>query len=331
MLKKFNSNFFKQAIKNYFLNNWKGFVLLAPLLILLIIFTIVPIFVTFSNSFNVYPPHTRLESFAGIENFQDVIESESFNDAIKNSTFLMFVATPISLFLGIVFALVLSSIIIKVAINVFTTILYSQFFISSFAIGASFIMLFGEKNILASILNLDISFGTADNSVSILWVYLIFQIWRSLPFNIVLFTFTFNRVNEIHFKNFKNDKLTIVDKFFNVYIFQIKKNFFNIIYTNFIFAALMYPAAIVDFNDLDLVRGHTITSFIYNLFLPLNGSININFEMAYAASFIAFVYILMIIFLIYIVRKKFIFILLKRSFMFLKHKWITNKKGMKHV
>ncbi|WP_052663547.1 sugar ABC transporter permease [[Mycoplasma] testudinis] len=290
---------------NYWKENWIGLLFLIPLIFLIILFSIIPIIETFKGSFTFFPfSNTRLITETGIKNFTDLVKTTGFKNAIDNTSFVMFLTTPISIIFGLFFAMLISSMFSKFSKNFFITSLYSQFFISSFAIGISFTFLFGQKNAMSNLLNLGISFGAGENSRSILWVYFIFQMWRSFPFNVVIFHFAINKANLKYLKSFKIDKLKVKEKFLFIYWFELKRSFANVIYTNFIFAALIYPPAFVDFSDLSSINGQTITSFIYQFFVPTGNSIRINFQLAYAASLIFFSYIVFVLFLVWLVRWK---------------------------
>lgn len=303
LIKKKSQVFFSHLTK-YCKENWVGLSMLLPILILLLLFSIIPIFSTFKNAFVVRSEYDFFTAKYDLENFFVLTRSKGFNNAIKNTTFLAFITTPISLFLGLFFALIISSICFKLSRNLLITALYSQFFISSFAIGLSFSFLFGQHNAFAKILGLKINFIGNDRQ-SVLWVYFFFQLWRVLPFNIVILQFAINKSNLKHYRSFKIDRLHFFEKFWYIHRYEIKHSFTVILYTNFIATALIYPPAVLgQGQDLAAIDGETITSYIYEFLGGSGRSIKFNPEVAYAASFLFFSYILFILFLFYLLRFK---------------------------
>ncbi|OYD26619.1 multiple sugar transport system permease protein [Mycoplasma testudineum] len=288
-------------IKKYFLVNWKSVAYLAPILIFLIIFILLTIIKSYVESFRVFSEFDKTRFNIGIDNYKNVIADPQFKSAISNSTFLIFLVTPISLFLGFSLALLLNSLIFRWSKNILITAFYSQFFISSFAIGVSFIFLFGEQNAFSKIFNLNISFGVGENSIGFLWVYFLFQLWRSLPFNLVIFSFAISKMNLKYKTIFILDNISLWQKIKYVYYHEINKTFLNVAYTNIAFSAFLVPYGIIDL-DLDSLRGHTLSSYIFSYLNPQNLNINLDFQLAYAASIISLGYILFLVILLNFTR-----------------------------
>lgn len=254
--------------------------LLIPLLIFLIIFSIYPIFESFFNSFKVGFGTNYKVSFG---NFHDLLQKSSFKDALKNSTILFFASSPISLFIGFCVAILLAKVNNKIVQKFFISSLYSQFFISAFAIGIAFSFLFGEKNVFAKIFGLDFSFTGGKNQIPLIWLYLIYQLWRSIPFNSVLFFFAISAINNRYQKNLQIDKIGLKDRIINLYFKEISGKFLTIAYTNFIFATMLYPNVITGNLNLDLNHGHTLASYI------LKSADNLGLQAT--ASFLCFLYL----------------------------------------
>ncbi|MDZ7293492.1 carbohydrate ABC transporter permease [Mycoplasmopsis pulmonis] len=302
MFKKIDNirqNFFNKEnfSKKVIVQNLKATSFLIPILLLVIIFTFVPIIKTFKDAISVYERHSRVNFTFGIRNFESTFNDPYFKDAFFNSNILLVVATPLGIVVAFLFSLIINSIALKVTKNFLITTLYSQFFISSFAIGLSFIFLFGDQK---SVFNKLFGTNIAFTREHVLLTFSIFHIWRLLPFNVVLFSFALSKANEKYSKKFKVDRLTIADKIKNVYWFYIKRAFMLIFYINFISAILLYPGAIIESTtDLKLNKATTFASYIFDL---IRGT-NFQPERASAASFIVFAYIMTLIFSFYILTK----------------------------
>ncbi|VEU59511.1 sugar ABC transporter permease [Mesomycoplasma neurolyticum] len=273
------------------------------LVIFLVIFNFWPLVSTFYEAFKVENPVNKLKFNYGVDNFESVLKDSQFNIALKNSTIMFFVATPIALFLSFLVSLIICSISSKLANDFWITTIYSQFFVSSFAIGIVFGYLFGDKNIAFKyIFNSDISFS-GKKRINILWLYLFFQIWRAIPFNTVLFVFAMQKGIEKCRYNIKVDNLNLWNKIKIVYWQEIKVSFSTILITNLIFAFFLFPKAIIDYN-LESINGHTLASYIYNKILPEKGSLDFSFGKAAASSIISILYIIFLLFIIKIFNFK---------------------------
>lgn len=272
----------KSFIKN---KNFNSFLFMIPILIFIFVFSVYPIIFSFFSSFQ------SVNSFNGstsinLNNYKRLFLDINFKSAIKNSTILFFVSSPIALFLGFVIAILLSRISNKICKKFLISAFYSQFFISGFAIGISFAFLFGQKNVLAKILNLNYSFTGGKNPIHLVWLYVIFQLWRAIPFNIVLFFFSISNIDKKYEQNIRIDKLTLKDKIFYLYFKQIKNQFLIIAYTNFIFATMLYPTVIIGKEiNLELNDGNTIASYIIDL--------KDDNQKQYAAAFISLLFLIL--------------------------------------
>ncbi|MXR12494.1 sugar ABC transporter permease [Mycoplasma flocculare] len=301
----------KNTVKNFLSSkNFQAFLLISPLLIFLIAFSVYPIFQAFFNSLKV---GNNLNWQIGFKNFKTLFSSSNFNNALKNSTILFFLSSPIALLFGFIIALLLTKLNNKIVQSFFISGLYSQFFISAFAIGIAFSFLFGEKNVFAKIFGLNFSFIGGKKQINLIWLYLIFQLWRATPFNSVLFFFAISSVNAKYKKILKTDKIGLKDRIFSLYFKEISAQFIVIAYTNFVFATMLYPNIITGNLNLDLSKGHTLASYILNVRDDLG--------LQASASFISFLYLLAIFSSFIILRPK----IWKRIYKKIKQKRMKNR------
>ncbi|WP_435129754.1 hypothetical protein ACR82Z_00495 [Mycoplasma sp. 6243] len=266
---------------------------ILPLLILVIIFYIYPIVNLVHESFINFPSKTKkIYYFYSWDNYRRVIEDNDFQTGLKNSTFLFFVPTFISLFLSIIVSYLISSLTLKRTRNFFLKLIYSQFFISGYTVGLAFILLFGEENLFFGIFNSKRSFLYGNNLLSIKFYMTLFQLWRSMPFNIVIFGFIFSRINVKYAKLIKIDNLRFWDRLKYLYYVEFRKYFILVTYTNLIFSFLMYPGAIIPEERIVPTGAHTLTSYIFSLIKPFAGTLSVDTNKAYAASLLVILYLL---------------------------------------
>ena len=125
-------------------HKWLAWVYLAPALLLLIVFTVYPIFNTLFIAFqNGYSPMGAQggETFEiGIQNFIDVITYPDFTVCLKNTLLLCVLTVPISCVLGLLVAVGLNS--IPKFSSLFQTIYFLPYVTNSIAIGMVFAVMF---------------------------------------------------------------------------------------------------------------------------------------------------------------------------------------------
>lgn len=304
----------------------KTSLLIAPLLICILLFTLIPIFHTFIKSLRALPNEADRTIYEiNFNNYNNILSDKLFQHAVLNSTLVLIFGSGFSITLALLFALLINSLIFKTSKRIFVSIIYSQFFISGFAIGIAFSMFFGSKNLFFYFLGLDkYSFMLGEHKLPIWIYYSIFQLWRSLPFNLVLFSAGLSRAEAKYYRLMRNDKLTVLQRFRFVYANEISKVLFSILFTNFIFSTLLLPETILESTyNIDTNLAHTLTSYTIK-FLGSTNNPSLKFEKGYAAAFFSFIYLLLLLCVIQLLRIKNI------KSIYFKIKKLKNLKGNKN-
>ena len=139
--KAFWKNF---VVKKLRFDKWKGWVYLAPALVLLALFTFWPIFNTvrmaFSNGYNSVLENAGVKFEFGVQNFINVIQVEEFTTALKNTMLLCVLTVPLSTLLALLIAVALNS--IKPLQKFLQTIFFLPYVTNSIAIGMVFMAMF---------------------------------------------------------------------------------------------------------------------------------------------------------------------------------------------
>ncbi|UZK63834.1 sugar ABC transporter permease [Mycoplasma mycoides subsp. capri] len=280
--------------------------LMLPLLLLILLFTIIPIFHTFIKSLRFTPNEANRTIYEyNFKNYNNILSDPNFQHAILNSTFVLLFGTGISIILALIFSFIINSLISRTTKSILLSVIYSQFFISGFAIGIAFTNFFGSKNLFFYILGLSQYSFTSGNKRLPIWIYYaIYQIWRSLPFNLILFAAALSRSDYKYKKLMLNDKLTLLQSFRYVYLNELSKVLFSILFTNFIFACLLLPSALLeDSFNVDLNYAHTLTSYTIKYF-GWGSSGVLRFEKGYSAAFFSFSYLVLLLCVILLLRPK---------------------------
>ncbi|WP_198868306.1 sugar ABC transporter permease [Mycoplasmopsis phocirhinis] len=297
----------KFSVNKFSKNTWsiaKIILLISPLLILVLLFTLIPIGETFYKSLRFFPYRSNHKIVQiNFKNYRNVFDDPSFKAAVQNTSAVLILGTAISIFFALVFAIIIESLIHKKAKSTVLGILYSQFFISTFAVGLAFSLFFGEKKVFFRLFNIEqYGFTSGDHKTPIWIYYVLFQVWRSLPFNLILFAAAINKANAKYFRLMKVDKIALLHKIRYVYIPELNKVMFSILFTNFIYAGLFLPDAILGANyNHDINHSHTLTSYTIKYFGG-GSSPSLRYEKGYAAAFFSFIYLVSMLLLALLIQ-----------------------------
>ncbi len=189
-------------------NNWKAWLYLAPVLILMSVFTFFPIVNTVVVSFlkdynymngsykgftfdNYIEILTPLHNKNG--NVNTMFESVTLI-GLPNTLLLTFITVPLSIILSLAIAICLNS--IKFFKKIFQTIFFMPYVTNAIAIGMVFSVLFDTQYGLMNFLfgtsgfpwiYANVATGTAVNYWSALFAICFYIIWHSLPYKILIF------------------------------------------------------------------------------------------------------------------------------------------------
>lgn len=180
-------------------NQPKAWLFLLPSLVIIFMFSIYPLFRSFYMSFQ---KGTLInQQYAGLENYKQVLSDPVFHKAMKNTALFAFAVVPISLVLSLGIAWVIFE---KVKHkSFFETIFFMPYVTSTIAIGIVFRYFFngsyGMINYLLSVVGLPAVNWLDDVSMS-MTTLIIFGIWTSLAFNIIILLAGLRNIDPEHYK-----------------------------------------------------------------------------------------------------------------------------------
>ena len=209
-------------------DKWKGWLYLAPALVLLCIFTVWPIINTvrmaFLNGYSALEASKGATYTFGIENFKNVIIStdDTFITSLKNTMLLCVLTVPLSTLLALLIAVCLNA--IKPLQKMLQTIFFLPYVTNSIAIGMVFTAMFSmigagldtRRPLIqsAGIINTIISwFGgkpvnwmnTGSSYEANITVLVIYIVWNALPFKILVLLGGLQSVNKQYYEAAKID------------------------------------------------------------------------------------------------------------------------------
>ena len=177
----------------------KAWLFLSPALALIGVFSVYPIIQAIYWSFqkgSLYAP-----KFNGLTNYITVLNDPKFHDAVANTALFAFVVVPVGLIISIFIAVTINEKIKHKSL--FESLFFLPYLTSVVAVGIVFRFLFnhnyGVINYLLSFINIaPINF--LDNTSMSMITLIIFGIWSSLAFNIIIISSGINSIDKNYYK-----------------------------------------------------------------------------------------------------------------------------------
>ncbi|MCI5839012.1 MAG: sugar ABC transporter permease [Peptoniphilaceae bacterium] len=268
----------------------KAWLLLLPALLCIGVFNIYPLIRSFVMSFK---SSDLFESkFVGFENFLYIVKDPLFINALKNTAIYAVTVVPLGMIISMLIALVINS---KIKGSKFyETVFFIPYMTSVIAIGIVFrYLLNGDYGIINYILNLigiksiDFLNDPSKNLIALI----IFGIWSSLAFNIIILLSGLRSIDKTYYKVADMLGASKTEIFFKVTLpFLIPVITFLLI-TNFISAFKVYSQIFSLFNGKAGIGNSAVSLvfYIYNKFY-----VESRYGQAMAAAVILFIFLIVI-------------------------------------
>lgn len=283
-------------------NNWKAWLYLAPVIILVAVFLLYPlvntIFIAFTenykyatgeydgftiNNFGVILGLTKTTSGATIKTFVDW--------AIPNTFIIVFVTVPVSTLLALIISVALNS--IKWFQKFLQTIFFLPYVTNGIAIGMVFAVIFDQQGIINYIFNSNIAwvFGAKRE---IAFIPLCFYIvWSSIPFKILVFLSGLQGIDKQYYQAAQIDAASHAKTLWRITVPLLSPQIMYILVTSFIGAFKEYTSIVALFNgpgtsgEYGQPNMYTIVYYIYD---------NLSTSTQYAAAAAVFLFVIILAF-----------------------------------
>ena len=297
-------------------NNWKGWLYLAPVLILLSVFTFFPIvnsfFIsflkgydningtyqgfTFDNYLSVLTPYGSMGS--GLGSMYDSV----MKVALPNTMLLTFITVPCSIILSLVIAIALNS--IKPLKKFFQTIFFMPYVTNAIAIGMVFSVIFSsDYGIINSMLHTpNLTWITPTTSSMVAYPRALFAIcfyivWHSLPYKILIFLGGLQNIDKQYYEAAQIDSTGKLKTAWRITVPLLSPQILYMMITSFIGAFKEYNSVIGLFGgqggSFDGKTGptsmQTMVFFIYD-------QIKSRYTVQYACAAAVFLFVIIMIF-----------------------------------
>lgn len=274
-------------------NERKAWLFLFPSLAVILLFSIYPLFRSFFMSFQT---GTLIrQEFGGLENYQKVLTDPLFFRALKNTALFAFGTVPIALIISLAIAWIIFE---KVKHkSFFETIFFMPYVTSTIAIGIVFRYFFngsyGIVNYLLGLVGIP-AVNWLDSVDMSMTTLIIFGIWTSLAFNIIILISGLRNIDAEHFKIAKMFGATDWEIFRRITFPQLVPTIAFLSTVNLISAFKVYTQVYALFGGKAGIANSATTAvyYIYDKF-HISGRPGI----AMAATVILFLLILVITFL----------------------------------
>lgn len=308
-------------------DKWKGWIYLAPCCVLLLIFTIWPIFNTVRMAFlegydsllAQNPYHPGFEP--GFANFEFVVQAPQFKTCMSNTIILCLLTVPISTILALLIAVCLNA--IRPLRRFLQTIFFLPYVTNSIAIGMVFAAMFGMTGLRIGtateviwspgIINTVIGWFGMDpihwvNSGSThtanMFVMVVYIVWNALPFKILILLGGLQSVNKQYYEAAKVDSTPRWRVFLRITVPLLSPMIAYVVITGFIGGFKEYSSIVGIFGDKMGPPGsrytmNTMVGYIYDAIASTQ------YGIASAAALILFVVIFIVTMInLYVSNKK---------------------------
>lgn len=243
---------------------WKAWIYLAPCLVLMLIFTVWPIFNTvlmaFQEGYNpMYEKDPDFEGWTfGLQNFIDLFSyASAFTNALVNTVLLCVLTVPISTMLALLIAVALHS--IKPLQKLLQTIFFLPYVTNSIAIGMVFSVMFNivgantpnvNYGIINQIFGTEIDWINATSTKFTNYVVMvIYIVWNALPFKILVLLGALQGVNKQYYDAAKVDGTSKTRVFWRITVPLVSPMIVYVVITGFIGGFKEYSSIVGIFGE----------------------------------------------------------------------------------
>ena len=294
-------------------NNWKAWLYLAPVLILMSVFLIYPlintIFISFMKNYS-YATGTfdgfTFDNFLIILGLKAVGETGAYETriiqyAIPNTFIIVFVTVPLSIIIALLISVLLNS--IKWFQKALQIVFFLPYVTNTIAVGMVFSVLFDRQGLINYI------FGLGEKA----WVYgsdrwtamiplCIYIVWNSLPFKILILLSGLQGVDKQYYQAAKIDAAPRWKILLKITVPCLMPQILYLMVTSFIGSFKEYTAVVGLFNNPGTTSGsYDLYTIVYYIYDNMNGTTT---SLAAAAAVFLFVIILIFTFLQLGISKK---------------------------
>ena len=305
-------------------NNWRAWLYLAPVLLLMGVFTFFPLINTIVISFmKDYKVTTGANSGFTFDNYGYVLglveavkgtgvyDTNFFSltgpSALSNTLLITFITVPISVVLALVIAIAINN--IKFLQKFFQTIFFMPYVTNVIAVGMVFAVMFDVTGVVNSLFGISNPWLSETQATwgSVMFVLCLYVIWNALPYKILIFLSGLQGIDKQYYEAAKIDAAPRWKTNLKITVPLLSPQILYITVTSFIGAFKEYNSVIGLINRSNSAAGlgHDMYTVVYYIYDKMQGTNwNANTQYASAAAVILFIIILIFTFIELQVSKK---------------------------
>lgn len=275
------------------LNHKKAWLYLLPALAILSVFKIYPIYQSLLMGF--YTDFDYLHDIVyewGLDNFRNLFEDANFRLAIKNTLVLTFVASPLSIAVSLLFAVLLNS---RIRFrNLFQTVYFLPFVTSMVAASIAWAWLFnrdyGLINAILEVFGISKVAWLTDPAMTIPILVMI-SVWKGLGYRVIVFLAGLQGIDQKFYQAARLDGAGVFSRYHHITLPLLGPTLFFLSITTAIDVFKTFDEVYVMYSNKPgpLNSGLTIVYYIFTKFYR-----HWEFASAAAAAFVLFLIILLI-------------------------------------
>ena len=275
-------------------NDWRAWLYLAPVIILLSVFTFYPLISTIGIAFTKdYVYLTQSGSGFTFDNFAEIFRTKYVDDgsgnavavysdvvkyAIPNTLIVVFVTVPLSIIIALLIAVGLNS--IKILKKIFQTIFFMPYVTNAIAIGMVFSVIFMGGTTVGTGEKISGLWNYLFNTPGLTWIdqgapssramvaLCIYTVWHALPYKILIFLSGLQNIDKQYYQAAAVDAAGKFKTFMNVTVPLLSPQILYIMITSFIGSFKEYSSVVGLFGRAGTNTGsynmYTIVYYIYD-------------------------------------------------------------------
>lgn len=237
-------------------------------------------------------------SFVGLKNFRDLLHSDSFLLAAKNTLVFNIISVPLIMIISLFFAILLNRQIKGLAV-------FRSFFVLPMVIPAASIILvwnimFNEYGVLNSILS---NFGIPSidwiRSDLSMWVLVILYIWKNCGYNVILLLAGLNNIPKEYYEAAHIDGAKPFDCLLRITIPFLTPTGFFVFMVSIVNSLKVFREAYLLAGSYPSLRIYMLQHFMNNNFL------NLSYQRLTTAAFLMAVIVALLVLILYKIEAKY--------------------------
>lgn len=256
-------------------NNWKAWLYLAPVLILMAVFLIYPlidtIVISFLKGYNYLDgsftgvTFTNFGKVLGLVDINGAYEVNFMKYAVPNTFIIVFVTVPLSIVIAILISVGLNQ--LKWFQKILQTIFFLPYVTNTIAIGMAFSLLFDQQGLINYIFGIDTVWIYGASRWTAMVPLCLYIIWGSIPFKILVFLSGLQGIDKQYYQAAKIDATRKSKILWKITVPLLSPQILYIMITSFIGAFKEYSSVVGLFNGPGTTNGtyemYTVVYYIY--------------------------------------------------------------------